>query len=92
VVGFGGGEGRGDRAVLSQAVRAFGLRRCRSIGLAKTQLQQVLTVIAVNIARVDAWLTERPLAKTRRSAFASLAPPGRSGLGFLRIEFASSIH
>jgi hypothetical protein len=38
-------------------VRAFGLRRCRYIGLAKTQLQQVFTVIAVNVARVDAPLS-----------------------------------
>lgn len=65
----------GVEGTLSQAVRAFGLRRCRYIGLAKTQLQHVVTVIAVNVARVDAWLTERPWAKTRRSAFASLAPP-----------------
>ena len=69
------GKRAGVEGTLSQAVRAFGLRRCRSIGLAKTQLQHVFTVIAVNVARVDAWLTERPWAKTRRSAFASLAPP-----------------
>jgi len=68
------GPRAGVEGTLSQAVRAFGLRRCRSIGLAKTQLQHVFTVIAVNVARVDAWLTERPWAKTRRSAFASLAP------------------
>ena len=67
-------NGLGVEGTLSQAVRAFGLRRCRYIGLAKTQLQHVFTVIAMNVARVDAWLTERPLAKTRRSAFASLAP------------------
>lgn len=69
------GKRAGVEGTLSQAVRAFGLRRCRYIGLAKTQLQQVFTVIAVNVARVNAWLTERPWAKTRRSAFASLAPP-----------------
>ena len=68
------GKRAGVEGTLSQAVRAFGLRRCRYIGLAKTQLQHVFTVIAVNVARVDAWLTERPWAKTRRSAFASLAP------------------
>jgi len=59
---------------ISQAVRAFGLRQCRYIGLAKTKLQHVVTVLAINIVRMDAWLTERPLAKTRRSAFASLQP------------------
>ena len=64
-------QGFGDH--VAQAVRVFGPRRCRYIGLAKTQLQHVFTVIAVSVARVDAWLTERPLAKTRRSAFASFA-------------------
>jgi transposase len=64
----------GVEGTLSQAVRAFGLRRCRYVGLANTQLQHVFIAIAVNVARVDAWLTERPWAKTRRSAFASLAP------------------
>lgn len=68
------GPRAGVEGTLSQAVRAFGLRRCRYIGLAKTQLQHVFTAIAINIVRVDAWLTDRPRAKTRRSAFASLAP------------------
>ena len=68
------GQRAGVEGTLSQAVRAFGLRRCRYIGLAKTQLQHVFTAIAINIVRVDAWLTERPRAKTRQSTFASLAP------------------
>jgi transposase len=58
----------------SQGVRAFGLRRCRYIGLPKTNLQHVLTAIAINVVRLDARLTDRPFAKTRRSAFAALAP------------------
>jgi hypothetical protein len=33
-----------------------------------------ITALAINIVRMDAWLTERPFAKTRRSAFASLRP------------------
>ena len=36
--------------------------------------QAVVTALAINIVRMDAWLTERPFAKTRRSAFASLRP------------------
>jgi transposase len=39
---------------ISQAVRAFGLRRTRYIGLAKTHLQHVLTAIAFNLARLNA--------------------------------------
>ena len=68
------GKRAGIEGTLSQAVRAFGLRRCRYLGLAKTKLQHVFTAIAINVVRVDAWLTGQPIAKTRRSAFASLKP------------------
>lgn len=68
------GKRAGIEGTLSQAVRAFGLRRCRYLGLAKTKLQHVFTAIAINVVRFDAWMTERPFARTRRSAFASLAP------------------
>jgi transposase len=66
------GKRAGIEGTLSQAVRAFGLRRC--LGLAKTKLQRVFTAIAINVVRFDAWMTERPFARTRRSAFASVAP------------------
>ena len=62
----------GIEGTLSQGVRAFGLRRCRYIGLTKTRLQHIMTAIAMNVVRIDAWLTGRPLAKTRRSAFANV--------------------
>ena len=68
------GKRAGVEGTLSQAVRAFGLRRCRYRGLPKTKLQHIFTAIAINVVRLDAWLNERPFAKTRRSAFASLAP------------------
>ena len=68
------GKRAGIEGTLSQAVRAFGLRRCRYLGLAKTKLQHVFTALAINVVRMDAWLTGQPIAKTRRSAFASLAP------------------
>jgi transposase len=68
------GTRAGIEGTLSQAVRGFGLRRCRYIGLPKTNLQHVFTAIAINIVRLDAWLTGAPIAKTRRSAFASLMP------------------
>ena len=64
----------GIEGTLSQGVRAFGLRHCRYIGLAKTHLQHVATALAINIVRVDAWLTGMPPAKTRCSAFSSLLP------------------
>jgi hypothetical protein len=63
----------GVEATVSQAVRAFGLRHARYRGLAKTHLQGLVTAVAVNLARVDAWLAGRPIAPTRVSRFARLA-------------------
>lgn len=66
------GKRAGIEGTLSQGVRAFGLRQCRYIGLAKTRFQHVITALAMNVVRIDAWLTGRPFAKTRRSAFAAM--------------------
>ncbi|WP_029528265.1 IS1182 family transposase [Polaromonas glacialis] len=63
----------GIEGTLSQAVRAFGLRRTRYRGLAKTSLQHVATAVAMNVERVTAWLTGQPREKTRTSRFARLA-------------------
>ena len=63
----------GMEGTLSQGVRAFGMRRSRYIGLAKTGLQQVCTAVAMNASRVVHWLDERPRAKTRVTRFAALA-------------------
>lgn len=63
----------GVEGTLSQAVRAFGLRRSRYIGLAKTGLQQVCTAAAMNVARVVRWLDGVPRAKTRVTRCAALA-------------------
>lgn len=62
----------GIEGTVSQGVRAFGLRRSRYIGQAKTHLQHVLTAAAINFVRVDRWLSDVPLAQTRRSPFVSL--------------------
>ena len=64
----------GVEGTLSQGVRAFGLRRTRYWGVAKTHLQHVATAAAINIDRIVAWLDERPQAQTRTSRFAALAP------------------
>ena len=64
----------GVEGTLSQGVRAFGLRRTRFRGLAKTHLQHVAIAAAINIDRSVAWLDERPRAKTHTSRFAALAP------------------
>jgi transposase len=63
----------GVEGTLSQGVRAFGLRHCRYVGLAKTRLQHLATAAAINIDRLAAWLDGRPHSKTRTSRFAALA-------------------
>jgi transposase len=63
----------GIEGTLSQGVRAFGMRRSRYVGLAKTGLQQVCAAAAMNVARIVNWLEERPRAKTRVTRFAALA-------------------
>ena len=63
----------GIEGTLSQGVRAFGLRRSRYRGLAKTHLQHVATAAAINLERLAAWFQAVPRAATRTSRFAGLA-------------------
>ena len=63
----------GIEGTLSQGVRAFGLRRARYRGLAKTHLQHGATAAAINLARVGDWFRTVPRAATRTSRFAALA-------------------
>lgn len=58
----------------AQGIRRCGLREARYLGIAKTSLQHVLTVAALNLVRVGEWLFGSPRAKTRISRFAQLAP------------------
>ena len=64
----------GVEGTLSQGVRAFGMRRSRYIGLAKTGLQQACIAVGMNVSRVVHWLDGLPRAKTRVTPFAALAP------------------
>jgi transposase len=63
----------GIEGTLSQGVRAFGMRRSRYIGLAKTGLQQACTAVAMNVSRIVNWLDGMPRAKTRVTRFTALA-------------------
>jgi transposase len=63
----------GVEGTLSQGVRAFGMRRSRYIGLAKTGLQQVCVAVGMNVSRVVHWLDGLPRARTRVTRFAALA-------------------
>jgi transposase len=62
----------GIEGTLSQGVRAFGMRKSRYIGLAKTGLQQVCIAAALNVSRVVRWLEGRARARTRVTRFAAL--------------------
>jgi transposase len=62
----------GIEATISQGVRAFGMRRSRYIGLAKTHLQHLGIAAAINLVRAVAWLDGDELAPTRVSAFQRL--------------------
>ncbi|MFI2054886.1 IS1182 family transposase [Streptomyces purpureus] len=64
----------GVEGTISQAAQRCGLRRSRYRGLAKTALQHQLTGAAINLARIDAHLTDTPRARTRTSHFAALRP------------------
>ena len=64
---------QGIEGTISQSVRSFGLRQTRYRGLVKTKLQHVGTAAAINLDRLAAWFTKRPLAPTRTSRFAALA-------------------
>ena len=68
------GTRAGIEGTISQSVRTSDLHRSRYIGLAKTHLQHVLTATALNVSRVGAWLADIPIAATRQSSFAALAP------------------
>jgi hypothetical protein len=47
----------GVESLIAQASRLCDLHQARYRGLAKTHLQHVLTALALNLVRVDAWLT-----------------------------------
>ncbi|NMG56037.1 IS1182 family transposase [Aromatoleum aromaticum] len=64
----------GVEGTLSQGVRAFGMRRSRYIGQAKTALQQIFAAVSINARRVVGWIDEQPHAATRISRFMRLAP------------------
>ncbi|MER6169624.1 IS1182 family transposase [Streptomyces violaceorubidus] len=64
----------GVEGTISQGVQACGLRRSRYRGLGKTSLQHQLTGAAINLIRINAWLTDKPRARTRTSPLAALRP------------------
>jgi transposase len=63
----------GVEGTVSQGVRAFGMRRSRYVGLAKTKLQHACAATAMNALRAVQWLAGVPHAKSRLTRFAALA-------------------
>jgi transposase len=63
---------QGVEATISQGVRAFGMRRSRYIGEAKTHLQHLGIAAAINLTRLFDWLDGTGPAPTRVSAFQRL--------------------
>jgi hypothetical protein len=66
----------GIEGTVSQGVHAHGLRRSRYRGLPRTSLQHQLTGAAINLTRIDAWVTRTSRARTRTSHFEELRPAG----------------
>jgi transposase len=66
----------GIASTLSQGVRAFDLRRSRSIGLAKTHLQHIVIAVGITLKRVMAWFTHPQPTKPSISPFAALVSSG----------------
>jgi hypothetical protein len=57
----------GVEGTISQAVTMAGIRHARYHGLPKTHLQNAFTAIAINLTRIDAYLHDIPLDRTRTS-------------------------
>ncbi len=62
----------GIESTHAQAIKRCGLRYARYRGLAKTQLQHVLTAAAINMVRIASLVDGTPIGQTRCSHFATL--------------------
>jgi transposase len=68
----------GIEGTIAQACRRSDLHHARYRGLAKTHLQHVLTALALNLVRLDAWLTGIPLGGSWVSRLTRLRPAALS--------------
>jgi transposase len=64
----------GIEGTIAQAARRSDLHQARYRGLAKTHLQHVLTALALNLVRLDAWLAGVPLGGSWASHLTRLRP------------------
>ena len=57
----------GVEGTIAQTAHATGIRHARYTGLDKIRLEHAIAATAVNLLRLDAWWTGRPLDRTRTS-------------------------
>jgi transposase len=55
----------GVEGTIRQATHVTGIRRARYLGLPKTRLEHNAAAAAINLIRLDAWWTRKPLDRTR---------------------------
>ena len=55
----------GVEGTIAQATHVTGIRRARYLGLGKTRLEHNTAAAAINLIRLDAWWTGKPLDRTR---------------------------
>jgi transposase len=55
----------GVEGTIAQATHVTGIRRARYLGLARTRLEHNAAAAAINLIRLDAWWTGKPLDRTR---------------------------
>src|SRR6266542_4291871 len=65
----------GVEGTMRQATHVTGIRRARYLGLPKTRLEHNAAAAAVNLIRLDAWWTGRPLDRTRTTQLQRLDLP-----------------
>ncbi|SBW23146.1 hypothetical protein FDG2_3642 [Candidatus Protofrankia californiensis] len=64
----------GVEGAISEAARAYGVRRCRYIGLEKTKVQHQLAGCGMNAARITDWIERdsQPVPERSQTRFTAL--------------------
>jgi transposase len=62
----------GVEGTIAQATHVTGIRHARDLGLPKTRLEHNAAAAAINLIRLDAWWTGKPLDRTRTTCLQRL--------------------
>ena len=68
----------GVEGTIAQATHVTGIRRARYLGLPKTRLEHNTAAAAINLIRLDAWWTGKPLDRTRTTHLQRLDLAGQN--------------